>query len=170
MLIPEEALKAIKKTVLDNHYFYHADEFMARLELVYLEKVPYISPDLSNLINTLELYYKGFLYSKQEQLESYKFASPDFLKKDHDLFKFAEDINNNFIDLYDISARRQMRQFYLDLKHKYTSNRYTDYSTIDDFKQLYVYVKSQEKILKDSLLEKRNSTKELTAEELDMDI
>lgn len=126
MLIPEEALKAVKKTVLDNHYFYHADEFMVRLELVYLEKVPYISPDLSNLINTLELYYKGFLYSKQEQLESYKFASPDFLTKDHDLFKLAEEINNNFIDLYDISARRQMRQFYKHQGRKTTTLEWWD--------------------------------------------
>lgn len=154
MIIPESITKMIEKSPLDNNYFYHADENMSRLALVYNEEVSYISSDMSLLVNTLEMYYKGFLQSKLDAGIGYKLPT-GFLTENHDLFKLADEITNNFFPLFSKDSIRDINEaenFYRTLRRHYTTARYTHYPVFSEYKQVYDFVLQHKNLVVENLI------------------
>ena len=69
MKIPSSITNALKKTGIDNHYFYMHENMRSSLDNVLSGKDTYSSYHYSMLTNDLELCLKGFLYSKKESGE-----------------------------------------------------------------------------------------------------
>lgn len=155
MIIPDSITKMIQKKPTDNNYFYHADENMKRLSEIYEGKVSYISSDLSLLINTLEMYYKGYLQSKLDEGIGYKLPA-GFLTENHDLFKLADEITDNFIPLFSkdtVGDINSAENFYRHLRHYYTAARYTEYPNYSEFKEVYEFVLAHKNLVINNLLD-----------------
>lgn len=120
------------------------------------------------LINTLERLYKGFIQSKVDSIDSYKIPV-DFLTRDHDINSLVEEIECNFCQLppkLDRSERAIRRRFFMDMRRAYTSARYAEEFTYQEFCELYVFVEKQRGILLNALQQNKEKTTSLQEKDL----
>lgn len=166
MIIPESVTSYIEKGPMDNLYFYKANASWARLTLIANGSIPYISDDYSALINTLERFYKGVLQSKLDNDDSYHLPI-GFLTMDHNLRKLADEIEH-FLPLFVIHSVSDMRvrnNFLDSLRKAYTTARYTQDFSFEEFKNLYSFIQKQKNAIEQYLQPK---IKEVEDHELDL--
>lgn len=165
MNIPSFVTNQIPKDPFANDYFYHAEENWTRLEAIVAKRIPYISSDFSMLVNTLEMYYKGFLKSMSDNVKGYslpeipnhKDDNEYFLKKDHHLAGLVEEIEDHFLNIsptYTKKDRRDHDRFLNDLQWEYTKARYTTYPSFEDFKKVYQFASNQRNSIRDYITDK----------------
>lgn len=154
MNIPSNLLK-INKTPLDNFYFYKADEAFEKLKNI--KESGYFDDLMANAINTLERYYKGFLYAASEYDENYSLPRADYLKNDHDLIKLVREIQNNYPEVFPYQSRAEWSEtssFLRSLRHAYTAVRYSENSSYQEFQQLMTYIEFQKENIVDYIKDK----------------
>ena len=150
MVIPESVVAAIEKELKpeENSYFNHAVEALNALNKI--TKESYCSDYMSNVINSLERLYKGFLKAATKVCEWYRLPSESFLTDDHDVLGVMLEIKENFPDVFPKTDRetwRDTKAFLRDLRHEYTSARYETYPTFEEFSKVLGYVNAQKEIL-----------------------
>lgn len=137
MKIPSSITNALRKTSLDNPYFYMHEDMRESLDKVLSGEDKYASYHYSMLINDLELCLKGFLCSKKEDgvwIEPH----PNYLTEDHKLYKLIEQVQQ-FIPLFSYSTKqewRELKKFTSDLCREYTTARYLIKVPYEEFVEL----------------------------------
>ncbi len=160
MKIPESVVLSIKKGPMDNQYFYHAYAATERLSKIKNKEISFYNDDYATLINTLERLYKGFLQSK---IDSGELNLPvGFLSSDHDCIKLVNEIEK-FTPLFVINSKEDLRErdhFLIDLRRAYTSSRYYEDYSYEDFCALYDFVEKQKTVIEMYLTPQKETTKE----------
>ena len=169
MNIPSSIVKTVNQNAspMDNIYFNHAVSSLKALSKVTAET--YCYDYMSNIINTLERLYKGFLATAIKECDWYVLPSENFLCADHDILGVVLEIKENFPDVFPRVERevwRETKQFLKDLRREYTNARYETYPTFEEFKMVRDYVVGQYELLADYI----NNKLELTNDkELEID-
>lgn len=143
MNIPSFVAKE-KQGLLNNSYFYHAQEAFKALQRVTAST--YCSDYFSMAVNTLERFYKGFLYYQAENTEWYDLPSPKFLTADHDILGMVTEIRKHFPEAFPVNSKEEWeetKKFLRDLRAEYTASRYTSYPTYDEFDAIRKYTQRQ---------------------------
>lgn len=178
MNIPLSVVQAINNNAgpLENNYFTHAIKSLQALNKV--KEDDYCYDYTSNIINTLERLYKGFLKSASKFCEWYEppgGIDGAFLTANHDLLGMLKEIKSSFPDVFPRTAReewRETKKFLMDLRREYTSARYDTYPSFDEFKTIRDFVNGQYTLIKTYIenrgLEKTNED-ELENDELNLD-
>ena len=157
MHIPPSITSALKKQPVDNHYFYMHEDMRKSLDRVAEGKDTYASYHYSMLINDLELCLKGFLFAKQEA-GLWAEPHPRYLTEDHKLFKLIEQVQKYTV-LFPYTSQRdwdELRRFCSNLGRQYTTARYSEEVSFEDFVQLNKeFVIPQIEKIYDALLDKK---------------
>lgn len=128
----------------------NAEQMFRKAELIDNKKSDFCSPDYAYLINTLELFYKGFLEEKAF-IEEYEYDEDmrDYLKS-HYLYRILRDVED-FVILTDrprnYEERQALKNSYNELTHAYTASRYDKFYSYDDFHELFLIVNDQRNYL-----------------------
>ena len=142
-----------------NMYYIHADAAWDRMTKIYEGKYPYIYDDYSQLINTLERYYKGFLLTMFNNIPGYKFPLVEhhekeplyFLEGTHNLAKLTKHISDKFFNVSNTYTNEGLKQFndkLYKLQKDYTDARYRTTPSKKEFSEAYEFADSQIKNLK----------------------
>lgn len=130
-----------------NHYLNHAQNSLQSLKKV--DATNFCYDDVAKCINTLERFYKAFLWQAHEQCEFYQYPSAKFLT-DHDLLKLMLEIKKNFPDVlprYNRMDWRNIKHFLLELKIEYNSCRYYSYPDYQLFSAIFHFTNQQAKCI-----------------------
>lgn len=149
MNIPSCITSAIHKDVMDNDFFYGAEQMWTRLTDVRTGKVEYLNIDMSLLANFVECYYKGFLQASGVPVPE------RIMKETHSLLRLTEEIETRICPLqYGMSRteERDRRNFLNDLSDKYIDCRYrNEQVSKEDFFKCYDWAKGQKGKIEDYL-------------------
>lgn len=143
--IPSCITNAIHKDVMDNNFFYGAEQMWQRLTDVKEGKVPYLNIDMALLANFMECYYKGFLLASGVNVPAH------IMNESHSLVRLTEEIESRICPLqYNMSKteERDRRNFLFDLGSKYIDCRYNNEQVSkEDFLQCYEWAKKQKELI-----------------------
>lgn len=155
MNIPSCILNSINKDIMDNNFFYGAEQMWQRLTDVKNKKVQYFDIDMSMLANCIECYYKGFLEASGVTVPEH------IMKEGHNLLRLTDEIESRICPLqYNMtkSEDRDRRNFLWDLSHKYIDCRYNhEQVSFEDFLKCYNWVNKQRDLIFNTLKPKLNN-------------
>ena len=165
MILPNSLLQQLNiEQNCQNDYFLHANDAFDKLSDITEEQ--YFSDYVSILANTIERYYKGFLYAMDQIVPDYHLPTFTDAKghtqtileaKGHNLLVFKNEIKNNFT-VFPFKNRQdwvEEKQFLRDLHALYTGARYIEYPTFQEFQAILVYAKNEKKLLDEYMNAKR---------------
>ena len=145
MVVPSGISDANTKSALNNIKIAKAKELWEnRLSLIRNEKIPYVSDDMSILVNTFERLMKGYIEEVKASTNDSYYVLPRGFNKTHSIYYLADEITRVVPMNYrlpiisdDPKINQQQRSAYKEYAFAYTAGRYDVNYTFQEFSDAY---------------------------------
>lgn len=145
MVVPSGISDANTKSALSNIKITKAKELWEnRLSLIRSEKIPYVSDDMSILVNTFERLMKGYIEEVKASTNDPCYVLPRGFNKTHSIYYLADEITRVVPMNYrlpiisdDPEINKLQRAAYKEYAYAYTAGRYDIDYTFQEFCDAY---------------------------------